>query len=238
MQVYADFGFAGIALKIALRPTKRIGSDAVWDEAEKALRTALNACGVEWEELPGEGAFYGPKVEYHMRDSIGRAWQVGTMQVDFSMPGRLGAEYVGEDGGRHVPVMLHRAIVGSMERFIGILVEHYAGRLPPWLAPVQAAVLPISETQIDYAEKILADLKGRGFRTEADLRNETVSYKIRDHTLMRVPYLLVVGERERASGTVAVRTAAGRDLGAMGVDEFAARLERDVEARGRFKLED
>jgi len=238
MQVYADFGFTDIALKIALRPDKRIGSDAVWSKAEDALRSALRACGVEWEELPGEGAFYGPKIEYHMKDSIGRAWQVGTMQVDFSMPGRLGAEYVGEDGDRHVPVMLHRAIVGSMERFIGILIEHHAGRLPPWLAPVQAVVLPISETQADYAEEVRRELAGRGFRVEADLRNETVGYKIREHTLRRVPYLLVVGERERGSGAVAVRTAAGKDLGAVPVSAFAERLGGDVAAKGHFKQED
>ncbi len=237
MQVYADFGFSDIDLKIALRPEPRLGTDDVWDKSEEALRGALRSCGTEWEELPGEGAFYGPKIEYHMKDSIGRAWQVGTMQVDFSMPGRLGAEYVGEDGERHVPVMLHRAIVGSMERFIGILIEHYAGRLPPWLAPVQAMVLPIAESQADYAREVVAGLAGRGFRTEADLRNETISYKIREHTLGRVPYLLVVGERERGSGAVAVRTAAGKDLGAMGVEDFAARLAADVEAKGRINLE-
>lgn len=238
MRVYADFGFSDIALKVALRPQKRIGSDTVWDKSEEALRSALRACGVEWDELPGEGAFYGPKIEYHMKDSIGRGWQVGTMQVDFSMPGRLGAEYVGEDGDRHVPVMLHRAIVGSMERFIGILIEHYAGRLPPWLAPVQAMVLPIAEGQADYARKLVAELSGRGFRTEADLRNETIGYKIREHTLGRVPYLLVVGEREREAGTVAVRVVTGKDLGTMSLDEFAGRLAADIGAKGRFNLED
>jgi len=235
MQVYADFGFSAIDLKLALRPTQRIGSDAVWDKAEEALRSALRSCGVSWEELPGEGAFYGPKIEYHMKDSIGRAWQVGTMQVDFSMPGRLDAEYVGEDGDRHVPVMLHRAIVGSMERFIGILVEHHAGRLPPWLAPVQAVVLPIAEGQADYAREVVANLAAQGFRVEADLRNETISYKIREHTLGRVPYLLVVGERERGGGAVAVRTAAGEDLGSMAADDFAARLGADVAAKGRIE---
>jgi threonyl-tRNA synthetase len=190
---------------------------------------------MEWAELPGEGAFYGPKIEYHMKDSISRAWQVGTMQVDFSMPERLGAEYVGEDGARHVPVMLHRAIVGSMERFIGILIEHYAGRFPPWLAPVQVMVLPIAEGQADYAREVVSDLHDRGFRVEADLRNETISYKIRVHTLGRVPYLLVVGERERASGVVAVRTAAGKDLGAMTVNDFAARLGTDVAMKGKVE---
>ena len=234
MQVYSDFGFSDIELKLALRPTKRIGTDAIWDKSEEALRAALRACGVEWDELPGEGAFYGPKIEYHMKDSIGRGWQVGTMQVDFSMPGRLDAEYVGEDGDRHVPVMLHRAIVGSMERFIGILIEHYAGRLPPWLAPVQAMVLPIAEGQADYAQKLVEDLSSRGFRVEADLRNETIGYKIREHTLGRVPYLLVVGERERESGSVAVREVTGKDLGTSTVDEFASRLAAGIEAKGRF----
>ncbi|MGH8129022.1 MAG: threonine--tRNA ligase [Gammaproteobacteria bacterium] len=238
MQVYADFGFSAIELKLALRPTKRIGTDAIWDKSEDALRAALRACGVEWEELPGEGAFYGPKIEYHMKDSIGRAWQVGTMQVDFSMPGRLGAEYVGEDGNRHVPVMLHRAIVGSMERFIGILIEHHAGRLPPWLAPVQAVVLPIAEGQADYAREVTANLREQGFRAESDLRNETISYKIREHTLCRVPYLLVLGERERASGAVAVRTAAGEDLGAMTANDFVARLGTDIAMKGRTASSD
>ncbi len=237
MQVYSDFGFSDIELKLALRPAKRIGTDAIWDKSEEALRSALRACGVEWEELPGEGAFYGPKIEYHMKDSIGRGWQVGTMQVDFSMPGRLGAEYVGEDGDRHVPVMLHRAIVGSMERFIGILIEHYAGRLPPWLAPVQAMVLPIAEGQADYARKLVSELASRSFRAEADLRNETIGYKIREHTLGRVPYLLVVGEREREAGSVAVREVTGKDLGTLTVDEFASRLAADIEAKGRFNLE-
>jgi len=237
MQVYADFGFTDIELKLALRPTKRIGTDAIWDKSEEALRAALRACGVKWDELPGEGAFYGPKIEYHMKDSIGRSWQFGTMQVDFSMPGRLGAEYVGEDGDRHVPVMLHRAIVGSMERFIGILIEHYAGRLPPWLAPVQAMVLPIAEGQADYARKLLGELSGRSFRVEADLRNETIGYKIREHTLGRVPYLLVVGEREREGGTIAVREVTGKDLGTMSLDEFADRLAADIGAKGRFNLE-
>ena len=238
MRVYADFGFENIEVKIALRPEKRIGSDEIWDRAEDALRAALRASGVDWEELPGEGVFYGPKIEYHMHDSIGRDWQVGTMQVDFMMPERLGAEYVGEDGGRHVPVMLHRAIVGSLERFIGILIEHYAGRFPPWLAPVQAVVMAISEPQRDYARGIASELAAAGFRVAADLRNETIGYRIREQTLNRVPYLLVVGEREREAGSVAVRTAAGRDLGAMAVPDFVRRLARDVAARGRLIEED
>jgi len=225
MKVYADFGFADIALKIALRPDKRIGSDEVWDKAEEALRAALRACGVGWDELPGEGAFYGPKIEYHMKDSLGRAWQVGTMQVDFSMPGRLGAEYVGEDSARHTPVMLHRAIVGSLERFIGILIEHHAGNFPAWLAPVQAVVMNITDAQAEYVAGVAQTLVEQGFRVEADLRNEKIGYKIREHTLQKVPYLLVVGDREKEGGAIAVRVRSGEDLGTMTVAQFADRLK-------------
>ncbi len=227
MQVYADFGFTDIDLKIALRPDDRIGSDEVWDRSEEALRAALRAAGVEWGELPGEGAFYGPKIEYHMKDSIGRDWQVGTMQVDFSMPQRLGAEYVDEHSDRQHPVMLHRAIVGSMERFLGILIEHHAGNFPLWLAPVQAVVMNITDAQADYARQLSQDLERRGFRVEADLRNEKVGYKIREHTLGKVPYLLVVGDREKEAGKVAVRTRGGDDLGSMPVDDFVARIEAE-----------
>lgn len=227
MAVYQDFGFEDIALKLALRPDKRIGAEEVWDKAENALRSALRACGVEWEELPGEGAFYGPKIEYHMKDSIGRAWQVGTMQVDFSMPGRLGAEYVGEDSARHTPVMLHRAIVGSMERFIGILIEHHAGAFPVWLAPVQAVVMNITDAQAEYTDRVAQALVAKGFRVEADLRNEKIGYKIREHTLNKVPYLLVVGDREREAGAVAVRTRSGEDLGSMPIAGFVERLESE-----------
>ncbi|HEY6544108.1 MAG TPA: threonine--tRNA ligase [Dokdonella sp.] len=227
MAVYAHFGFEEIDLKIALRPDSRIGTDETWDKAEDALRAALRACGVEWQELPGEGAFYGPKIEYHMKDSIGRAWQVGTMQVDFSMPGRLGAEYVGEDSARHTPVMLHRAIVGSMERFIGILIEHHAGAFPSWLAPVQAVVMNITDAQAGFAAEVAQALVAKGFRVEADLRNEKIGYKIREHTLDKVPYLLVVGDREREAGAVAVRTRAGEDLGSMPIEAFAARLQSE-----------
>ena len=227
MAVYQDFGFEDIALKLALRPDKRIGAEEVWDKAENALRSALRACGVEWEELPGEGAFYGPKIEYHMKDSIGRAWQVGTMQVDFSMPGRLGAEYVGEDSARHTPVMLHRAIVGSMERFIGILIEHHAGAFPVWLAPIQAVVMNITDAQADYTDEVAQTLVAKGFRVEADLRNEKIGYKIREHTLNKVPYLLVVGDREREAGAVAVRTRSGEDLGSMPIAGFVERLESE-----------
>jgi threonyl-tRNA synthetase len=232
MAVYAAFGFSDIALKIALRPEKRIGADEVWDKSEAALRDALRACGVEWQELPGEGAFYGPKIEYHMKDSIGRPWQVGTMQVDFSMPGRLGAEYVGEDSQRHTPVMLHRAIVGSLERFIGILVEHHAGMFPVWLAPVQAVVLNITDAQADYAHLAAQTLVKQGFRVEEDLRNEKIGYKIREHTLQKVPYLLVVGDREKENGLVAVRARSGEDLGSMPLSAFVDRLQSESRGHG------
>ena len=224
MKVYSDFGFDEVQVKLALRPESRLGDDAVWDKAEAALRSALGAAGVEWEELPGEGAFYGPKVEYHLRDAIGRTWQLGTVQVDFMMPGRLGAEYVDEHSQRQTPVMLHRAIVGSMERFIGILIEHHAGAFPAWLAPVQAVVMNITDAQADYVEQVQKTLANQGFRVESDLRNEKIGYKIREHTLQRVPYLLVVGDREKENGAVAVRTRAGEDLGSMPVDGVAALL--------------
>jgi len=228
MQVYADFGFSNIELKIALRPDKRIGSDDVWDRAEEALRKALSAAGVHWDELPGEGAFYGPKIEYHMKDSIGRDWQVGTMQVDFMMPERLGAEYVDENSQKRHPVMLHRAIVGSMERFIGILIEHHAGNLPAWLAPVQAAVFSITDAQAGYVSEVTQALVDKGFRVQADLRNEKVGYKIREHTLQKVPYLLVVGDREKEAGAVSVRTRSGEDLGSMPLAAFVERLQAET----------
>jgi len=227
-RVYADFGFTEILYKLATRPAKRVGSDAVWDKAEKALQSALEEAGIAFEMLPGEGAFYGPKIEYHLKDSIGRSWQCGTMQVDFSMPGLLGAEYVAEDNARRVPVMLHRAVLGSMERFVGILLEHYAGAMPLWLAPVQAVVLNISEGQADYAQGVAARLKSAGYRVLADLRNEKISYKIREHSLQKLPYQLVVGEKEKAVEKVAVRTRAGEDLGQMGLTEFIARLESEA----------
>ena len=230
--VYADFGFTEVVVKLALRPEKRVGTDAIWDKAENALRGALSeslgATGQTWEELPGEGAFYGPKIEYHLKDSIGRSWQCGTMQVDFSMPARLGAEYVAEDNSRQVPVMLHRAIVGSLERFIGILIENHAGAMPSWLAPIQAVVLNISENSAAYAQQIQQILKKQGFRVEADLRNEKITYKIREHALQKVPYLLVVGDKELESNTVAVRARGGVDLGVMPLDAFVARLQQDI----------
>ncbi|MDR7133924.1 threonyl-tRNA synthetase [Lysobacter niastensis] len=227
MAVYETFGFSDVQLKIALRPEPRLGDDATWDKAEDALRSALRAAGVEWQELPGEGAFYGPKIEYHLRDAIGRTWQLGTMQVDFMMPGRLGAEYVDEHSQRRHPVMLHRAIVGSMERFIGILIEHHAGQFPSWLAPIQAVVMNITDAQADYVAEVRKSLANQGFRVDADLRNEKIGYKIREHTLQRVPYLLVVGDREKENGHVAVRTRGGEDLGTMTVAEFASRLRSE-----------
>ena len=224
LKVYADFGFTDIQIKIALRPESRLGDDGTWDKAENALRSALRGAGVEWEELPGEGAFYGPKIEYHLKDAIGRTWQLGTMQVDFMMPGRLGAEYVDEHSQKRHPVMLHRAIVGSMERFIGILIEHHAGQFPAWLAPVQAVVMNITDAQADYVREVEQALADKGFRVESDLRNEKIGYKIREHSLQRIPYQLVVGDREKEQGLVAVRTRAGEDLGSMPLDAFIGRL--------------
>ncbi len=230
-KVYADFGFHDITVKLALRPEKRIGEDAVWDKAETALREGLRASGLTWEELPGEGAFYGPKIEFHIKDAIGRSWQCGTIQVDFSMPKRLDAEYVGEDNARHTPVMLHRAILGSLERFIGILLENYAGALPLWLAPVQAVVLNISEKQAQYAEHVAKTLRAAGIRAECDLRNEKITYKIREHSLNKLPYQLVVGDKEMAAESVAVRTRGGQDLGQMSIEMLIGRLQQEVAAR-------
>ena len=230
-KVYRDFGFSEIIYRVATRPAKRIGSDEAWDKAEKALLQALKESGVAFATAPGEGAFYGPKIEYHLKDGIGRVWQCGTMQVDFSMPGRLGAEYVGDDNARHTPVMLHRAIVGSMERFIGILIEHYAGAFPLWLAPQQVVVMNITEHHAAYAESVLKRLMQLGFRAAADLRNEKISYKIREHSLQKLPYQLVVGDKEMQADTVAVRTRGGEDLGAMSLDAFTARLRSEANAQ-------
>ena len=227
MKVYSDFGFTDVQLKIALRPEPRLGDDATWDKAEEALRSALRAAGVEWQELPGEGAFYGPKIEYHLRDAIGRTWQLGTMQVDFMMPGRLGAEYVDEHSQKRHPVMLHRAIVGSMERFIGILIEHHAGAFPAWLAPIQAVVMNITDAQGEYSNEVALSLLKQGFRVESDLRNEKIGYKIREHAMQRVPYLLVIGDREKENGMVAVRTRSGEDLGSMPLSAFVDRLRSE-----------
>ena len=231
MCVYRDFGFSDISIKIALRPENRIGSDETWDRAEETLRSALHACDVSWEELPGEGAFYGPKIEYHLKDSLGRPWQVGTMQVDFSMPGRLGAEYVAEDNTRKVPAMLHRAIVGSLERFVGILIENHAGAMPLWLAPVQIAVLNISDAQSDYAQKVAQNLKKQGFRVHLDLRNEKITYKIREHSVRKLPYIVVIGDKERDANTVAVRERGNVDLGVMPVDVLVERLKNEVDTK-------
>ncbi|TAK91025.1 MAG: threonine--tRNA ligase [Burkholderiaceae bacterium] len=228
LKVYKDFGFEEVAVKLALRPQNRVGSDEVWDKSEEALRQALRASGMHWDELPGEGAFYGPKIEFHIKDSIGRSWQCGTMQVDFSMPARLGAEYVAEDNSRKVPVMLHRAVLGSLERFIGMLIEHHAGALPAWLAPVQVVVACISENQADYAEHVAQMLKKQGVRAESDLRNDKITYKIRDLSLQKFPYILVVGDKEKQAQTVAVRARGNVDLGVMPLADFMARLSGEI----------
>ncbi len=224
-KIYGDFGFTGFLVRLATRPEQRIGEDEDWTRAEKALEFALDKQGIEWEFAPGEGAFYGPKIEFHLRDCIDRVWQCGTIQVDFAMPGRLGAQYVAENGERKVPVMIHRAILGSIERFVGILLEHYAGHLPMWLAPVQAVIMNITDSQADYVRETTQKLKNLGFRVISDLRNEKIGFKIREHTIARVPYLLVVGEREMAANQVAVRTQSGEDLGVMSLDEFKFKLE-------------
>jgi threonyl-tRNA synthetase len=226
-RVYKDFGFEEVLIKLATRPTKRIGADEAWDRGEADLAKALDSKGLAWQLSPGEGAFYGPKIEFSLKDSIGRVWQCGTLQVDFFLPGRLGAEYVAENNSRKVPVMLHRAIVGSMERFIGILIEHHAGALPLWLAPVQIAVLNISEHQAQYAAEVAAALRRAGFRAEADLRNEKITYKIREHSLQKLPYQAIVGDKEVASKVIAVRTRANADLGQMPLEAFVSRLEAE-----------
>ncbi len=223
-QVYADFGFTEVAVKLALRPESRVGEDASWDKAENALRASLSASGLAWEELPGEGAFYGPKIEFHIKDAIGRSWQCGTVQVDFSMPQRLGAEFVGEDNSRHTPVMLHRAILGSLERFIGILIENHAGAFPLWLAPVQIVVMNISEAQADYAIEVTQLLQKAGLRAISDLRGEKINYKIREHSLLKRPYIVVVGDKEKAAGLVALRARGNQDLGQMSLQSLVEHL--------------
>ena len=227
-KVYKDFGFENIIYKVATRPEARIGSDEVWDKAEFALMESLRASGVEFIIAPGDGAFYGPKIEYTLKDAIGRQWQCGTMQVDFSMPGRLGAEYVGEDGERRTPVMLHRAIVGSLERFIGILIEQHAGALPVWLAPTQVVVANITDAQADYVSDIVKSLQKQGLRVQADLRNEKITYKIREHSLQKVPFILVVGDKEKANGAVAVRARGNQDLGVMSLEDFVSKLSTAI----------
>ena len=230
-KVYADFGFKNIIYKIASRPAQRIGSDEIWDKAEAALIESLKASGCAYEISPGEGAFYGPKIEYTLKDAIGRQWQCGTIQVDFSMPERLDAEYVGEDGARHRPVMLHRAIVGSLERFIGILIEESAGAIPTWLAPVQIAVLNITDAQAPYVRSVAKTLQNQGLRVQIDLRNEKITYKIREHSMQKLPYLLVVGDKEMAAGAVAVRARGGQDLGVMSLDAFVQKINDDIASK-------
>ena len=229
MKIYRQFGFHDVSIKLSLRPEKRAGSDEIWDKAEQGLRDALTACGVTWQELPGEGAFYGPKVEYHIKDALGRSWQCGTIQLDFVLPERLGAEYVTEDNGRARPVMLHRAILGSLERFIGILIEEHAGSFPLWLAPVQMVVMNITEKQADYCREVVAKLQAAGFRAELDLRNEKIGYKIRDNSSQRYPYQIVIGDKEMENGQVAVRKKA-EDLGSLKVEDFIDRLQEELKA--------
>jgi threonyl-tRNA synthetase len=238
LQVYQDFGFEELIVKLSTRPAQRVGSDESWDKAEKALELALNQTGLKWSFSPGEGAFYGPKIEYACRDSLGRVWQCGTMQVDPSMPERLGATYIAEDGTKRVPVMLHRAILGSLERFIGILIEETGGSFPTWLAPVQVVLMNITDAQADYAQKVAQLLFKKGFRVQEDLRNEKIGFKIREHTLQRVPYLLIIGDRELTEQQVSVRTREGVDLGTMNIEEFVKRLNSDIINRGRKNLEE
>jgi threonyl-tRNA synthetase len=228
LKVYDDFGFKDVAVKLALRPESRVGSDEIWDKSEEALRAALRASGMAWEELPDEGAFYGPKIEFHIKDAIGRSWQCGTVQVDFSMPGRLGAEFVDEDNTRKIPVMLHRAILGSLERFIGILVENHAGAMPMWLAPIQLVVMNISQAQEQYARKVVEQLRDAGLRVQSDLRNEKITYKIREHSLQKLPYQLILGDKEVAAELVAVRTRSGEDLGQMSLPALLERLQTEI----------
>ena len=232
-EVYRDFGFDEVIYRLSTRPAERVGSDADWDRAESALAEALNVKSLPWEELPGEGAFYGPKIEFSLKDCIGRVWQLGTIQVDFSMPGRLDAQYVAEDGSRQVPVMLHRAVLGSFERFIGILIEHYEGEFPTWLSPQQAVIAPITDKQAIYAQECADALTKQGFRIATDLRNEKIGFKIREHEIGKLPYILVVGDKERDQGTISVRARHGQDLGSQTLDDLASRLGAEVERRGR-----
>jgi threonyl-tRNA synthetase len=230
-EVYRDFGFTDVIYRLSTRPENRVGSDEVWDKAEKALAEAMDAKQLDWEELPGEGAFYGPKIEFTLKDCIGREWQCGTIQVDFSMPGRLDAQYVAEDGSRQTPVMLHRAILGSFERFIGILIEHHEGKMPLWLSPVQAVLMNITDKQSPYVLEVEKMLKNQGLRVISDLRNEKIGFKIREHTIQRIPYLLVIGDKEMDNGEVAVRSQSGDDLGTMTVDGFLAHVNELIEQR-------
>jgi threonyl-tRNA synthetase len=230
-EVYADFGFNEVLIKLSTRPEKRVGADDLWDKAEAALEASLNYKGLAWNFQPGEGAFYGPKIEFALKDCLGRVWQCGTIQLDFALPQRLGAEYIDEQSSRQVPVMLHRAILGSFERFIGILIEHHAGALPMWLAPVQAVLMNITDNQADYAREVADLLRKNGFRVQLDLRNEKITYKIREHSLQKLPYQLIVGDKEMAAGVVAVRTRSGQDLGQMAVADLVAKLQNEVTQR-------
>jgi len=237
-KVYKDFAFNEIEMCLSTRPENRVGADTLWDRAEKALEDALKSKGLDWRLNPGDGAFYGPKIDFSLKDSIGRVWQLGTIQLDFSMPGKLDASYITEDGSKQIPVMIHRAILGSMERFIGILIEHYAGTLPAWLTPVQIVVISLTEKQVEYATKVAETLKNKGFRADTDLRNETIGLKIREHAMQRIPYLLIIGDREIENNTVAVRTHTGKDLGAISLDAFVDTLQQDIAYRGQPILEE
>ena len=237
-RVYRDFGFEDVIIKLSTRPEQRVGADEVWDKAEHALEKALNDKNLDWDLQPGEGAFYGPKIEFSLKDCLGRVWQCGTIQVDFSMPGRLDAHYIAEDGSKQVPVMLHRAILGSLERFIGILIEEYAGVFPVWLAPVQTVVMPITDKHAEYVQEVEKGLRNQGFRAISDLRNEKIGFKIREHTLQKIPYQLIVGDKEVENHTVAVRTRSGKDLGSMSLDRFIEGLSGEIASRGQRVLED
>ena len=236
-EVYEDFGFSEVIYRLSTRPEKRVGSEEDWDRAEQALALALDSKGLPWELLPGEGAFYGPKIEFSLKDCIGRVWQLGTIQVDFSMPGRLGAQYVDEAGQRQVPVMLHRAILGSFERFIGILIEHYEGAFPVWLAPVQAVICNITDKQAEYVSNVQDLLRDSGFRVDADLRNEKIGFKIREHTIQKVPFLFVVGDNEIETQTVSVRARSGEDLGSVSINDLSKLLADSVAKRSRANSE-
>ncbi len=238
LEIYRDFGFDDVRIKFSDRPAKRVGSDDIWDKAEAALKEAATVAGIEFTLNPGEGAFYGPKLEFVLRDAIGRDWQCGTLQVDLNLPGRLGAHYIDEGSHKQIPVMLHRAIFGSLERFLGILIEHHAGRLPTWLAPAQVVLLGITDRQDAYLREVAEFLKNQGLRVDIDLRNEKIGFKIREHTLQRVPYLLVAGDKEVAAQLLSVRTRSGKDLGQMSPQTFVERLRVELESRGRRTLED
>ena len=226
--VYKDFGFEEVIMKLSTRPENRVGDDSVWDKAESALELALNNKGLKWDLQPGEGAFYGPKIEFSLKDCIGRVWQCGTIQVDFSMPGRLGATYIAEDGSKQVPVMLHRAILGSLERFLGILIEEYAGTFPVWLSPIQVMVMDIADRHADYAVSVMKELEQQGIRVKIDLRNEKIGFKIREHSMQRVPYLVIIGDKELEEKNITVRTQKGEDLGGLSINDFTGLVKQEI----------